>query len=69
MQGMHSYILVHVHTKFDQNPISGLDATIVNRWTDGRTDGRTDRYVTNLGHLPKVFPVWNWEHKKKQNKK
>ena len=37
LQGMH--ILVHVHTKFDQNPISGLGATVVN----GRTDGQTDK--------------------------
>ena len=34
--------------------------------TDGRTDrrGRTDGHVTNFDHLPKVFPVGNWEHKK-----
>ena len=31
--------------------------------TDRQTDGQTDTWQ-NLGHLPKVFPVWNWEHTK-----
>ena len=63
LQGMHFHVLVHVHTTFDQNPTSSLGATVVN----GRTDGWTDRHLTNLGHLPKMFPVWKWEHKKGQN--
>ena len=37
-QGMHSHILVHVPTKFDQNPISGLGATVVHEWTDRQAD-------------------------------
>ena len=37
---------MHVHTKFDQNPISGLGATVVNGRTDGQTDRRTDGHVT-----------------------
>ena len=46
----HSHTLLHVHTQFDQNPISGLGATFgdgrTDRQTDGRTDGRTDGHVT-----------------------
>ena len=38
---MHFHILVHVHAKFDQNPMSGLDATVVNGRTDGRTRDKT----------------------------
>ena len=37
---------MHVHTKFDQNPIRGLGATVVNGQTDRRTDGQTDGHVT-----------------------
>ena len=38
-QGRHFHILVHVPTKFDQNPISGLGAM----FGDGQTDGHVTK--------------------------
>ena len=37
---------MHVHTKFDQNPMSGLGAAVIDGRTDRQTDGQTDGYMT-----------------------
>ena len=37
---------MHAHTKFDQNPMSGVGATFGDGRTDRQTDGQTDGQVT-----------------------
>ena len=50
---MNAHTLKHIHTKFGKVAVDGLRDTAADGGTDGRRDGR----VTDLGHLPIVFPV------------
>ena len=65
LQGMHSLILVPVHTNFDQNLISGLGATV----GDGQTDIRTDRKARDKTSVtfPKCYQLGTGNTKNNRN--
>ena len=62
---MNAHTLKHIHTKFGKVAVDGLRDTAADGrteggregGTDGGTEGRRDGRVTDLGHLPIVFPV------------